>query len=119
MRARSSSGKFIKKENDSNEQHIEEIEINGIKHIEYSDLWIFKAIDALAKTILGILIRLGIQIFFVLLFAVLLKKIGMLEIFKEIFSILVELFSYAKGVSGTKEDSVNGNTGNSGKSYFN
>lgn len=118
MRSRNGSGRFTKKESESNEQQIEENDTNRIQNIEYSDLWVFKAIDAFTKAILGILIRLGIQIFFVLLFAVLLKKIGMLDLFKEIFSMLVELFSYAKGVTGTKDDSSNGNTG-TGKSYFN
>lgn len=127
MRSRNNSGRFTKKDADLIEHHqTVENEVNeihqfpAIRNIEYNDIWVFRVIDRISKTLVEILIRLFIQLFFILLIAVVLKKIGMLDIFKEIFSMASEVFAFAKGVTGTKDDSGkdSGNANVNGKSYF-
>ena len=109
---RGKNGRFTKKE------EVEDGEVQAIERFEYTDLWIFKVIDAFTRAIVSLLLRLGIQVFFILLFAVIMKKIGMLDLLKEIISMVLDVMNYAKG-SNSKDDS-NGNSNGSAdkKSYF-
>ena len=113
---RNKNGRFTKKD------AIEEEEIERIKEFEYTDLWIYKVVDAFTKALIGLLLRLAIQIFFILLFAMLLKKIGLMDLLKEIFNMIYDIFNFAKNISGTKQDdnkTTDSNGGSpQGKSYF-
>ena len=114
---RHKNGRFSKNETD------EDVEIQAIEKIEYTDLWIFKVMDTFIRALVGLLLRLGIQMFFVLLFAVIMKKLGMLDLIKEIISMVLDIFNYAKGVTTNNKDETNGSTANTNvsgdkKSYF-
>ena len=114
---RGKNGRFAKKETE------EDAEIQAIEKFENTDLWVFKVMDAFIRALVGLLLRLGIQMFFVLLFAVILKKIGMLDLIKEIISMVLDIFNYAKVVTTNTKDETNGSTANTNvsadkKSYF-
>lgn len=113
---RSKNGRFTKKD------VIEDEEVERIREFEYTDLWIYKVVDTFTKALVGLLLRLAIQIFFILLFAMLLKKIGLLDLLKEIFNMIYDIFNFAKNISGTKQDDGKNTDSNGvssqGKSYF-
>ena len=73
--------------------------IQAIENFQYLDLWIFKVIDAFMRALVFLLFQIGIQILFILLFAVIMKKLVMFDFIKEIISIVLDLFNYAKGIS--------------------
>ena len=90
---RNKNGRFTKKDAiKEEEEEEEEEEMERIKEFEYTDLWIYKVVDAFTKALIGLLLRLAIQIFFILLFAMLLKKIGLMDLLKEIFN-MITIFS--------------------------
>ena len=109
---RGKNGRFTKNEVE------DDAEFENIKAYEYSDLWIYKVIDAFARAMIGMLLRLGIQVFFLLLFAILLKKIGFLEIFKEIFATIMDVFNFIKPDNTSKNENSDAKTNGSAKSYF-
>lgn len=114
---RGKNGRFTKKDNE------EDSEIENIKTFEYTDLWVYKVVDAFTRALVGLLLRLAIQIFFILLFAMLLKKIGILDVFKEIIGMIYEMFSIAKSFNGGKSDEYDSrhnesNSQPSHKGYF-
>lgn len=111
---RGKNGRFTKKEMD------EDGEIQAIERFEYTDLWIFKVIDAFTRALVGLILRLGIQLFFILLLAVILKKIGMFDFFREIISMILDVINYAKGVTNSKDDANSNMNGTADKksSYF-
>lgn len=107
---RNKNGRFAKKISE------EDTEIEAIREYEYTDLWIYKVIDGFMRALLGLLLRLGIQVFFLLLFAIFLKKIGLLEIIKEIMTMVFDIFNFAKGKSDSKNEIDPNGAGKS--SYF-
>lgn len=114
---RGKNGRFAKKESE------EDSEIETIKTFEYTDLWVYKVVDAFTRALVGLLLRLAIQIFFILLFAMLLKKIGLLDIFKEIFGMFIDLFQFTKSFNGEKMNENGSGPNNSSyqssqKGYF-
>lgn len=113
---RNKNGRFTKKESE------EDSEIDTIKTFEYTDLWVYKVVDAFTRALVGLLLRLAIQLFFILLFAMLLKKVGLLDILKEIFGMFLDLFQFAKGINGEKTyengSLQNNSSSQSSKGYF-
>ena len=110
---RGKNGRFAKKDSE------EDLEMENIKTFEYTDLWVYKVVDAFTRALVGLLLRLAIQIFFILLFAMLLKKVGLLDLLKEIFEMVMELFSFTKSANWGK-GSINGSSQNDSqaKGYF-
>lgn len=102
---RSKNGRFAKKEAE------EDAEIESIERFEYTDLWVYKVIDAFTRALVGLIIRLSIQIFFIMIFAMVLKKIGLLDIIREIFGMFMESLNFGYSVM-KKEDSQDKSNGN-------